>query len=69
MQKLFSPNFNYDELGIGGLNKEFMEIFRRAFATRYPLMPPDASMVQLPEPVRAAGCSRQLSSRIWASST
>jgi len=36
--KLFSPNFNYDELGIGGLNKEFMEIFRRAFATR--LFPP-----------------------------
>lgn len=36
--KLFAPNFNYDELGIGGLNKEFMEIFRRAFATR--LFPP-----------------------------
>merc|ERR1711959_862717 len=36
--KIFAPNFNYDELGIGGLNKEFMEIFRRAFATR--LFPP-----------------------------
>jgi vesicle-fusing ATPase len=36
--KLLAPNFNYDELGIGGLNTEFMEIFRRAFATR--LFPP-----------------------------
>lgn len=36
--KLLSPNFNYEELGIGGLHKEFMEIFRRAFATR--LFPP-----------------------------
>jgi vesicle-fusing ATPase len=36
--KLLAPNFKYDVLGIGGLNTEFMEIFRRAFATR--LFPP-----------------------------
>eukprot|EP01053_Blabericola_migrator_P002263 Blabericola_migrator_1__2262@NODE_1625_length_4143_cov_95_086114_g1058_i0_p1_GENE_NODE_1625_length_4143_cov_95_086114_g1058_i0NODE_1625_length_4143_cov_95_086114_g1058_i0_p1_ORF_typecomplete_len757_score122_06AAA/PF00004_29/1_7e32AAA/PF00004_29/7e16RuvB_N/PF05496_12/7_8e05RuvB_N/PF05496_12/3_6e07AAA_22/PF13401_6/3_4e07AAA_22/PF13401_6/0_013AAA_5/PF07728_14/0_00021AAA_5/PF07728_14/2_1e05AAA_3/PF07726_11/0_0033AAA_3/PF07726_11/0_0002AAA_3/PF07726_11/1_9e02IstB_IS21/PF01695_17/2_2e05IstB_IS21/PF016 len=34
---LFKQNFNFEELGIGGLDKEFADIFRRAFASRiYP---------------------------------
>jgi vesicle-fusing ATPase len=32
--KLFSPDFNFEQLGIGGLDKEFSDIFRRAFASR-----------------------------------
>eukprot|EP00920_Eleutheroschizon_duboscqi_P026202 GHVT01064750.1.p1 GENE.GHVT01064750.1~~GHVT01064750.1.p1 ORF type:complete len:640 (-),score=159.32 GHVT01064750.1:987-2906(-) len=37
-QKLFASSFNFEELGIGGLDKEFEIIFRRAFASR--LFPP-----------------------------
>eukprot|EP00916_Digyalum_oweni_P014017 GHVL01022896.1.p1 GENE.GHVL01022896.1~~GHVL01022896.1.p1 ORF type:complete len:748 (-),score=90.75 GHVL01022896.1:349-2592(-) len=36
---LFRPDFNFAELGIGGLDKEFSEIFRRAFASR--IFPPN----------------------------
>jgi vesicle-fusing ATPase len=33
----FTPDFNFEKMGIGGLNKEFEHIFRRAFASRvYP---------------------------------
>jgi vesicle-fusing ATPase len=33
----FTPHFNFEKMGIGGLNKEFEHIFRRAFASRvYP---------------------------------
>eukprot|EP00918_Siedleckia_nematoides_P007597 GHVU01016485.1.p1 GENE.GHVU01016485.1~~GHVU01016485.1.p1 ORF type:complete len:735 (-),score=154.54 GHVU01016485.1:537-2741(-) len=36
-RQLFKHNFNFEELGIGGLDKEFSDIFRRAFASRiYP---------------------------------
>ena len=36
-KSIFKKNFNFQELGIGGLDKEFQEIFRRAFNTRrYP---------------------------------
>jgi vesicle-fusing ATPase len=35
---LFKPNFNFEELGIGGLDSEFSDIFRRAFASR--IFPP-----------------------------
>ena len=36
-KKLFKEGFNFNELGIGGLDKEFQEIFRRAFnSRRYP---------------------------------
>eukprot|EP00347_Sterkiella_histriomuscorum_P002129 403369358 len=36
-KQIFKQNFNFQELGIGGLDKEFQEIFRRAFNTRrYP---------------------------------
>eukprot|EP00747_Dinoflagellata_sp_TGD_P182072 gnl/TRDRNA2_/TRDRNA2_36142_c0_seq1.p1 gnl/TRDRNA2_/TRDRNA2_36142_c0~~gnl/TRDRNA2_/TRDRNA2_36142_c0_seq1.p1 ORF type:complete len:732 (+),score=170.63 gnl/TRDRNA2_/TRDRNA2_36142_c0_seq1:79-2274(+) len=31
---IFRPDFNFEELGIGGLSKEFGDIFRRAFAAR-----------------------------------
>jgi len=31
---LFGPNFNFEQMGIGGLDKEFADIFRRAFASR-----------------------------------
>ena len=37
--QLFSRGFNFEALGIGGLNKEFADIFRRAFASR--TIPPD----------------------------
>ena len=33
------PDFNFEDLGIGGLEKEFWTIFRRAFASR--IFPPD----------------------------
>eukprot|EP00919_Chromeraceae_sp_WS-2016_P034122 GHVR01080889.1.p1 GENE.GHVR01080889.1~~GHVR01080889.1.p1 ORF type:complete len:343 (-),score=68.95 GHVR01080889.1:1365-2393(-) len=31
---IFRPDFDFAELGIGGLDKEFSDIFRRAFASR-----------------------------------
>jgi vesicle-fusing ATPase len=37
--RLFEKGFNFEALGIGGLNREFADIFRRAFASR--VMPPD----------------------------
>ena len=37
--KLFEKGFNFEEMGIGGLDVQFKEIFRRAFASR--LVPPD----------------------------
>lgn len=33
-RNIFRPDFNFEELGIGGLSKEFGDIFRRAFAAR-----------------------------------
>ncbi|CAI5739265.1 unnamed protein product [Peronospora destructor] len=36
---VFKPNFDFTKLGIGGLDKEFNDIFRRAFASR--LFPTD----------------------------
>jgi vesicle-fusing ATPase len=33
-QTLFKGNFNFNEMGIGGLDEEFGTIFRRAFSTR-----------------------------------
>jgi len=33
-RSIFRPDFNFEELGIGGLSKEFGNIFRRAFASR-----------------------------------
>lgn len=36
---LINTNFNFEQLGIGGLDKEFSIIFRRAFASR--ILPPD----------------------------
>lgn len=36
-KQLFKADFNFQSLGIGGLDKEFAEIFRRAFnSRRYP---------------------------------
>jgi len=31
---LFRPEFNFENMGIGGLDREFADIFRRAFASR-----------------------------------
>ena len=33
-QSLINPNWDFEKLGIGGLDKEFSTIFRRAFASR-----------------------------------
>jgi vesicle-fusing ATPase len=33
-RQIFRPDFNFEDLGIGGLTKEFGDIFRRAFASR-----------------------------------
>jgi vesicle-fusing ATPase len=34
---MFRPNFSFESMGIGGLDKEFTDIFRRAFTSRvYP---------------------------------
>ncbi|OQR98080.1 vesicle-fusing ATPase [Achlya hypogyna] len=32
--RIFKPDFDFSKLGIGGLDKEFNDIFRRAFASR-----------------------------------
>ncbi len=37
--KLFERGFNFNDMGIGGLDKEFYDIFRRAFGSR--VFPPD----------------------------
>jgi len=31
---IIAPNFKFEDMGIGGLDTEFSEIFRRAFASR-----------------------------------
>lgn len=31
---IFNPDFNFKDIGVGGLNKEFCDIFRRVFAAR-----------------------------------
>lgn len=36
---LFKPKWNFESMGIGGLDKEFSDIFRRAFASR--VFPPE----------------------------
>ncbi|CAK9117374.1 unnamed protein product [Durusdinium trenchii] len=33
-RSIFRPDFNFEDLGIGGLSKQFGDIFRRAFAAR-----------------------------------
>lgn len=33
-KELFKGNFNFEEMGIGGLDKQFEKIFRRAFSSR-----------------------------------
>ncbi|KAA8493624.1 Vesicle-fusing ATPase [Porphyridium purpureum] len=33
-RQIFKPDFDFEKLGIGGLDKEFGQIFRRAFASR-----------------------------------
>lgn len=37
-RNIFRPDFNFEDLGIGGLSKQFGDIFRRAFAAR--IFPP-----------------------------
>jgi vesicle-fusing ATPase len=36
---LLRPSMNFERLGVGGLDEQFEEIFRRAFASR--VYPPD----------------------------
>ena len=31
---IIAPNFKFQDMGIGGLDSEFSDIFRRAFASR-----------------------------------
>ncbi|XP_061666701.1 vesicle-fusing ATPase-like isoform X1 [Syngnathoides biaculeatus] len=38
-QSIISPDWNFEKMGIGGLDKEFSDIFRRAFASR--VFPPE----------------------------
>ncbi|XP_020792579.2 vesicle-fusing ATPase [Boleophthalmus pectinirostris] len=38
-QTIINPDWNFEKMGIGGLDKEFSDIFRRAFASR--VFPPD----------------------------
>nr|XP_020473532.1 vesicle-fusing ATPase-like [Monopterus albus] len=38
-QTIINPDWNFEKIGIGGLDKEFCAIFRRAFASR--VFPPD----------------------------
>ncbi|XP_072299632.1 vesicle-fusing ATPase [Eucyclogobius newberryi] len=38
-QTIINPDWNFEKMGIGGLDKEFSSIFRRAFASR--VFPPD----------------------------
>lgn len=38
-QSIINPEWNFERMGIGGLDKEFSDIFRRAFASR--VFPPD----------------------------
>lgn len=33
-QSIINPDWNFEKMGIGGLDKEFSDIFRRAFASR-----------------------------------
>jgi vesicle-fusing ATPase len=43
--RLFDAGFSFESLGIGGLNREFAQIFRRAFASRlYPGLMRDMGM-------------------------
>lgn len=39
-KEVFKADFNFEKMGIGGLDKEFSDIFRRAFASR--VFPPTA---------------------------
>ncbi|XP_033973089.1 vesicle-fusing ATPase-like, partial [Trematomus bernacchii] len=38
-QSIINPEWNFEKMGIGGLDREFSDIFRRAFASR--VFPPD----------------------------
>uniref|UniRef100_S4RFD1 Vesicle-fusing ATPase n=1 Tax=Petromyzon marinus TaxID=7757 RepID=S4RFD1_PETMA len=38
-QSIINPDWNFEKMGIGGLDREFSDIFRRAFASR--VFPPD----------------------------
>jgi hypothetical protein len=33
-KNIFAPSFRFEDMGIGGLDKQFGDIFRRAFASR-----------------------------------
>ena len=56
------PDFKFEDMGIGGLDKEFSDIFRRAFASR--IFPPGLAekigMTVLSRAVRSVGRWRSL---------
>jgi len=33
-KKIFRADFKFEDMGVGGLNKEIQDIFRRAFSSR-----------------------------------
>ena len=39
IQSIINPDWDFNKMGIGGLDKEFSAIFRRAFASR--VFPPE----------------------------
>ncbi|XP_024943751.1 vesicle-fusing ATPase 1 isoform X2 [Cephus cinctus] len=41
-QSIINPDWNFEKMGIGGLDKEFSSIFRRAFASR--VLPPEIAV-------------------------
>jgi len=49
-QSIINPDWNFDKMGIGGLDNQFSAIFRRAFASR----------VFPPEVIEQLGTSSQL---------
>jgi hypothetical protein len=64
--RLFDAGFSFEKLGIGGLNKEFSEIFRRAFASRlYPSLMREMGMNHVRGMLLygAPGCGKTLIAR------
>ncbi|KAK8808497.1 hypothetical protein WA158_008398 [Blastocystis sp. Blastoise] len=65
--RLFERGFNFQQMGIGGLDKEFADIFRRAFASR--VFPPEVIKKMGIKHVRgmllygAPGCGKTLIAR------
>ena len=57
IQSIINPDWDFNKMGIGGLDKEFSAIFRRAFASR--VFPPEI-VAQLGESVVANSVRRSV---------